>query len=39
LWKIQLGGPIQNGPMTYSVAGRQYVAVSASNSVFVFGLR
>ena len=19
LWKIQLGGPIQNGPMTYSV--------------------
>ncbi len=22
LWKIQLGGPIQNGPMTYSVAGR-----------------
>jgi alcohol dehydrogenase (cytochrome c) len=39
LWKIQLGGPIQNGPMTYSVNGRQYVAVSASNSLFVFGLR
>jgi alcohol dehydrogenase (cytochrome c) len=39
LWKIQLGGPIQNGPMTYAVAGRQYVAVSASNSLFVFGLR
>jgi alcohol dehydrogenase (cytochrome c) len=38
LWKIQLGGPIQNGPMTYSVDGRQYVAVSASNSLFVFGL-
>ena len=38
LWKIQLGGPIQNGPMTYSVGGRQYVAVSASNSLFVFGL-
>jgi alcohol dehydrogenase (cytochrome c) len=38
LWKIQLGGPIQNGPMSYSVAGRQYVAVSASNSLFVFGL-
>jgi alcohol dehydrogenase (cytochrome c) len=39
LWKIQLGGPIQNGPMTYAVQGRQYVAVSASNSLFVFGLR
>jgi alcohol dehydrogenase (cytochrome c) len=39
LWKIQLGGPIQNGPMTYSVNGRQYVAVSASTSLFVFGLR
>ncbi len=38
LWKIQLGGPTQNGPMTYSVNGRQYVAVSASNSLFVFGL-
>jgi alcohol dehydrogenase (cytochrome c) len=38
LWRIQLGGPIQNGPMTYSVGGRQYVAVSASNSLFVFGL-
>jgi len=39
VWKIQLGGPIQNGPMTYSVDGKQYVAVSASNSLFVFGLR
>jgi alcohol dehydrogenase (cytochrome c) len=39
LWNIQLGGPVQNGPMTYSVNGKQYVAVSASNSLFVFGLR
>ncbi len=39
LWKIQLGGPTQNGPITYAVNGRQYVAVSASNSLFVFGLR
>ncbi len=39
LWKIQLGGPVQNGPMTYSVNGKQYVAVSAGNSLFVFGLR
>jgi hypothetical protein len=34
-----LGGPVQNGPMTYAVDGRQYVAVSASNSLFVFRLR
>jgi alcohol dehydrogenase (cytochrome c) len=39
LWKIQLGGPTQNGPMTYAIDGKQYVAVSASNSLFVFGLR
>jgi alcohol dehydrogenase (cytochrome c) len=39
LWKIQLGGPTQNGPISYAVNGRQYVAVSASNSLFVFGLR
>jgi alcohol dehydrogenase (cytochrome c) len=39
LWKVQLGGAIQNGPMTYSVNGKQYVAVSASTSLFVFGLR
>jgi alcohol dehydrogenase (cytochrome c) len=39
LWKIQLGGPTQNGPISYGVNGRQYVAVSASNSLFVFGLR
>jgi alcohol dehydrogenase (cytochrome c) len=39
LWKIQLGGPTQNGPISYAVGGKQYVAVSASNSLFVFGLR
>jgi len=39
LWRMQLGGPTQNGPMTYAVNGRQYVAASASNSLFVFGLR
>ncbi|RPI55594.1 MAG: PQQ-dependent dehydrogenase, methanol/ethanol family [Acidobacteria bacterium] len=39
LWKIQLGGPTQNGPISYAVNGRQYVAVSVSNSLFVFGLR
>ena len=39
LWKAQLGGPIQSGPMAYSVDGKQYVAVGAGTSLFVFGLR
>jgi alcohol dehydrogenase (cytochrome c) len=39
LWKTSLGGAIANGPMTYAVNGKQYVAVAAGNSLFVFGLR
>ena len=39
LWKTSLGGPIVNGPMTYSVNGKQMVAVNAGNSLYVFGLR
>jgi alcohol dehydrogenase (cytochrome c) len=39
LWKTALGGAIASGPMTYAVNGKQYVEVSAGNSLFVFGLR
>ena len=39
LWKSSLGGAIANGPMTYAVNGKQYVAVAAGNSLYVFGLR
>src|ERR1051326_2308521 len=39
LWKAALGAAVQSGPMTYSVDGRQYVAVNAGNCLFVFGLR
>ncbi len=39
LWKTSLGGPISSGPMTYAVDGKQYIAVNAGNSMFVFGLR
>jgi alcohol dehydrogenase (cytochrome c) len=39
LWKAALGGGIAAGPMTYSVNGKQYVAVSAGNGLFVFALR
>ena len=39
LWKANLGGGVASGPMTYSVAGRQYIAISAGNSLFVYALR
>jgi outer membrane protein assembly factor BamB len=39
LWKASLGGQIVNGPMTYSVDGKQYVAVISGNSLYAFALR
>ena len=33
-----LGGAIANGPMTYAVNGKQYVATAAGNALFIFGL-
>jgi alcohol dehydrogenase (cytochrome c) len=39
LWKAVVGGRVQSGPMTYAVHGRQYVAVSAGNSLFSYALR
>ena len=39
LWKAAVGGRVQSGPMTYSVNGRQYVAVAAGNSLFAWALR
>ena len=39
LWKCALGGAVANGPMTYAVNGKQYVAVAAGNSLYAFGLR
>jgi alcohol dehydrogenase (cytochrome c) len=39
LWKASVGGPVRSGPMTYSVGGKQYVAVCAGNSLFAFALR
>jgi alcohol dehydrogenase (cytochrome c) len=39
LWKFIVGGQVQSGPMTYSVGGRQYVAVAAGSSIFSFALR
>jgi alcohol dehydrogenase (cytochrome c) len=39
LWKAALGGRVTSSPMTYSVNGRQYVAVCAGNSLFVWALK
>lgn len=38
LWRFNTGGSIRASPMTYSYAGRQYVAITTKNGVFVFGL-
>jgi len=38
LWRASVGGPVDSGPMTYEVNGRQYVAVSAGNVLFTFAL-
>ena len=39
LWKANLGAQIVNGPITYEVDGRQYVATISGLSLCVFGLR
>jgi alcohol dehydrogenase (cytochrome c) len=39
LWKAALGGSVASGPMTYVVDGRQYITVSAGNSLFTFALK
>ncbi len=39
LWKVILGGPMIMNPITYSVDGKQYIAINAGTSLFVFGLR
>ena len=39
LWKTNLGGQIVNGPMTYEVDGRQYVAIISGHALSTFALR
>jgi alcohol dehydrogenase (cytochrome c) len=39
LWKAALGGQVNSGPMSYSVNGRQYIAVNAGSALFVYALR
>ena len=39
LWKASLGSQIVNGPVTYEVDGRQYVAVISGHALSTFALR
>jgi alcohol dehydrogenase (cytochrome c) len=39
LWKSMVGGQVASGPISYAVDGRQYVAISAGNNLFVYALR
>jgi glucose dehydrogenase len=39
LWKAMVGGDVAAGPVTYSVAGQQYISVPAGDAVFTFRLR
>ena len=39
LWRASPGGQGANGPISYAVGGKQYVALGSGNGLFVFGLR
>jgi len=38
LWRFETGGVIRAAPMSYAVAGRQYVAVAAGRTILTFSL-
>jgi alcohol dehydrogenase (cytochrome c) len=38
LWHYQTGARIQSSPISYSIDGRQQIAVSTSSSLITFGL-
>ncbi len=39
LWRATLGGQIAAAPISYQVGGRQFIAIAAGHSLFVYGLR
>jgi alcohol dehydrogenase (cytochrome c) len=39
LWRVSLPGSVTSGPMSYSIAGKQYVTVAAGNVLFAFAVR
>ena len=38
LWKAPVGGQINAGAMSYSVNGKQYIAIAAGNALFAYAL-
>ncbi len=38
LWDLQLGGAVRANPVSFGVDGKQFVAIAAGYSLFVFGL-
>jgi alcohol dehydrogenase (cytochrome c) len=36
LWKVNLGARVRGSPISFSLDGRQYIAVAAGHSMFVF---
>jgi PQQ-dependent dehydrogenase (methanol/ethanol family) len=38
LWHFQTGGEVASSPMSYSVGGKQFVAISAGNVLYSFAL-
>ena len=38
LWHYQTGAEIMSSPISYSVDGRQYIALSTDSALFTFAL-
>lgn len=38
LWKASLGGQVEAAPVTFRVAGKQYITIAAGNALFTFAL-
>ena len=38
VWRISLGGNTKSAPISFTVDGRQVIAVAAGRALFVFGL-
>jgi alcohol dehydrogenase (cytochrome c) len=38
LWHVNLGGPNASGPISYAVAGKQYIVGTGQGSMFIFAL-
>jgi alcohol dehydrogenase (cytochrome c) len=38
LWRVNLGARVRGSPVSYSVDGRQFIAVPAGHSVFAFAV-